>query len=313
DNLKSAVIERQDGHIRFNNSLMELSSHYRFHAKACAPYAGNQKGRVERAIRYIRENFFEARPFVDLRDLNQQLDGWRDEIANTRPWPQNRERSVSAAFADEQGILIPLPDADADTSRIIIARSGKRPYLQIDGNHYSIPHEFVLLPLTVRLSAKVISIFNEDRKIAEHNRSMAKGIYIEDLDHRQALVESKKVHANHRDRSLLVTRLPDAGKLLPLWLERGENMAQSSRRLLSLLDEFREADVTWAILEALAKNSPTIDSIAYLLRSMAKPTPPRPRLNLPERLKNMEIRSHDPSQYDILSEIKEPHPDERSN
>ncbi len=305
DNLKSAVIERQDGHIRFNKSLMEFSVHFRFHAKACAPYAGNQKGRVERAIRYIRENFFEARPFTNLDDLNGQLDKWRDEIANRRPWPQNRERTVSEAFAEEKGILIPVADTDPETSRIVVVRSGKRPYVQIDGNHYSIPHEFVQMPLTARLNALLISIYSEDGKICEHPRSMAKGLYIEDPAHRLALAESKKVNAVHRDRSMLVARLPNAEKLLPLWLERGENMAKSSQRLLNLLDEFIETDVVQAIAEAINKGSPTIDSIAYLLRTKSKPLPPKPKLNLPQRLQNIEIRSHDPSQYDILSETKE--------
>ena len=33
---------------------------------------GNEKGRVERAIRFVRERFFAARRFTDLADLNAQ-------------------------------------------------------------------------------------------------------------------------------------------------------------------------------------------------------------------------------------------------
>src|SRR4051794_34376484 len=55
DNLKSAVLERRGSHIHFNPRLLELSGHYHFVPQACQVRAGNQKGRVERAIRYVRE------------------------------------------------------------------------------------------------------------------------------------------------------------------------------------------------------------------------------------------------------------------
>jgi len=57
DNLRSAVLERQGDAIRFHPILLALSAHYRFEPRPVAPARGNQKGRVERAIRYIRESF----------------------------------------------------------------------------------------------------------------------------------------------------------------------------------------------------------------------------------------------------------------
>src|SRR5690606_25602838 len=73
DNLKSAVLERVGDHVRFHPQLLELSAHYHFEPRPCAPYRGNEKGRVERAIRYIRGSFFAARSYSGLDDLNAQL------------------------------------------------------------------------------------------------------------------------------------------------------------------------------------------------------------------------------------------------
>lgn len=56
DNLKSAVLERVGDAIRFNEKLLRMAGHYRFEPRPCAPYRGNEKGRVERKIRYIRDN-----------------------------------------------------------------------------------------------------------------------------------------------------------------------------------------------------------------------------------------------------------------
>ena len=55
DNLKSAVLERQGDTIRFNPELLALASHYRFEPRPVAVARGNEKGRVERAIRYVRD------------------------------------------------------------------------------------------------------------------------------------------------------------------------------------------------------------------------------------------------------------------
>jgi transposase len=61
DNLKSAVLEREGDAVRFNPTLLGLAGHYRFEPRACAPYCPNEKGRVERAIRDVRDNFFGVR------------------------------------------------------------------------------------------------------------------------------------------------------------------------------------------------------------------------------------------------------------
>ena len=74
DNLKSAVLKLKGQAIRFNPTLLALSAHYPFEARPVAPARGNQKGRGERAIRFIRTAFFEARTYASLDDLNAQAD-----------------------------------------------------------------------------------------------------------------------------------------------------------------------------------------------------------------------------------------------
>ena len=86
DNLKSAVLERSGDAIRFNPDILAFASHYRYEPRAAAPYRGNEKGRVERAIRFVRTSFFAAREWTDLDDLNAQAKAWCEGIAASRPW-----------------------------------------------------------------------------------------------------------------------------------------------------------------------------------------------------------------------------------
>src|SRR5215470_20344204 len=110
DNLKSAVLERQGDAIRFHPTLWAFASHYRYEPRPVAIARGNEKGRVERAIRYVRDNFFAARDFVDLEDLNRQAEAWCNGVAADRRCPDQNTLSVREAFAEEQPRLLNVPD-----------------------------------------------------------------------------------------------------------------------------------------------------------------------------------------------------------
>ena len=101
DNLKSAVLERVDDAIRFHPRLLELAAHYHFQPRPVAVGRGNEKGRVERAIRYLRTSFLPGLVFTDLDDLNRQAERFCTGIAPRRRWPQQREVSVADADAKD--------------------------------------------------------------------------------------------------------------------------------------------------------------------------------------------------------------------
>jgi hypothetical protein len=108
DNLKSADLEPHGDAIRFHPTLLEMSAHYRFEPRPVAVARGNEKGRVERAIRYVRDAFFAARSFTDLADPNRQAAAWTATAAADRSWVEDRARTVRQAFEDERGVLLPL-------------------------------------------------------------------------------------------------------------------------------------------------------------------------------------------------------------
>ena len=106
DNLKSAVLERRGDAIRFNPVLLAFAGHYRYEPRPVAVARGNEKGRVERAIRYVRDSFFAARTYTDLDDLNAQARLWCEGAASDRRWPQDPALSVREAFHAEQANLM---------------------------------------------------------------------------------------------------------------------------------------------------------------------------------------------------------------
>jgi GAF domain-containing protein len=103
-------VERHGDAIRFHPTLIEFARHYRYEPRPVAVAWGNEKGRVERAIRYVRDNFFAARQFTDVDDLNIQAEAWCFGVAADRRCPGQATISVREAFAEEVPQLLALPD-----------------------------------------------------------------------------------------------------------------------------------------------------------------------------------------------------------
>jgi len=129
DNLKSAVLERRGDAIRFNPVLLSLAAHYRYEPRPVAPYRGNEKARVERAIGYIRKAFFAARNFADIDDLNRQAEAWCQGAAADRRCPEDSTMTVREAFEQERQHLLVLPDNPFCTDERVEVRVSKTPYV----------------------------------------------------------------------------------------------------------------------------------------------------------------------------------------
>ena len=203
DNLRSAVLEREGDAIRFHPMLLEFSAHYRYEPRPVAIARGNEKGRVERAIRYIRDNFFPARQWVDLEDLNSQAEKWCNGIASNRPCPEEPSLTVHEVFGQEQPKLLPLPENPYPTQERVEVKVAKTPYVRFDLNDYSVPHACVHRVLTVIGKQNTVSILDGLNLIAEHPRSYDKGQQIEDESHISDLVKRKKQARLHRGQDRL--------------------------------------------------------------------------------------------------------------
>ncbi len=305
DNLKSAVLERQGDAIRFHPTLMAFARHYRFEPRPVAVARGNEKGRVERAIRYVRDAFFAARTFSDLDDLNAQAAQWCRHQAADRPWQEDASIRVRDALASEQPSLLGLPEHAYVTEEVLAVTAGKTPYVRFDLNDYSIPHTHVRRVLTVRASADLVRVFDGVAQIASHARSYDRKAQIEQTAHIEALVAQKRQARQHRGVNSLTRAVPVCQELLAQAAARGDNIGSLSAALLRLLDRYGAADLELAVKEALAAGVPHPNAVRLALerRRSARGSPPPVVLVLPEhvRRKDTPVRPHRLDSYDQLS------------
>jgi transposase len=168
DRMKTAVIgEGETGGIVYNRALVDLARHYGFYPKACQPYRAKTKGKVERPFRYIREDFFLARSFRNLDDLNAQLRHWLDTVANPRVHATTR-RVVNEAFAEERTALRPLPLAPFRSVLKLERRISREGMVSVGGNFYSVPDATRRRVVEVHTLADEIRIFEDGVLIATH-------------------------------------------------------------------------------------------------------------------------------------------------
>jgi transposase len=305
DNLKSAVLERQGNLVHFNPRLLELAGHYHFEPRPCQVRAGNQKGRVERAIRYVRDSFWAGRSFTTLTECNRQALQWLDEVAHQRPWPDDCTRTVAQSLAEEQPRLLPLPLNPFSTDRIETVRSGKRIYVRFDGNDYSIPPEAVGRTLTLAASDTEVRVLDGAREIARHRRSYDRQQFILDPAHEQALLRTKRkaLHATRAGR--LALAVPESEILLERAFAQGESVARQSSYLLRLLDLYGAAAVRRAVHEALERNTPRASSVAFLLRRRHGVVPLPLDLSRHPQAQALDVRPHDLEIYDELAQPRD--------
>jgi transposase len=307
DNLKSAVLARQGDVIQFHPTLIQLSSHYHFEPRPVAVARGNEKGRVERAIRYIRDNFFAARTWKNINELNSQATQWCQGFSADRACPEDQAMTVRTAFKQEQPSLLALPGDHFPTHEQVQVSARKTPYIRFDLNDYSIPHTHVQKSLTVNADLQQIRIYDGNNLLAIHTRTFNKSQQVEQQIHIDALWQHKTEAKRSRGHNRLSHASPLIESLLQQTIERGHTLKSTINLLIELLDAYGQAEFHQAVKEAMDQQSPHPDGIRQVLerRRDERQQPPPIAVAVPEKAKQYHVKSANLSDYDQLNIEKE--------
>jgi hypothetical protein len=301
DNLKSAVLERRGNQILFHPRLLELSGHYHFAPRPCQVRSGNQKGRVERAIRYVRDSFQAGRTFTTLAECNRQALQWRDQVAHQRRWPGGDHRTVAEVFAEEQFRLLTPALHPFSTDRVETVRSHKTIYVRFDLNDYSIPPEAVGKQLTLVASDTIVRILDGSFEIARHTRSWDRHQLVLDPAHQDAVLKTKRKAFHSTPGGRLEQMAPESRALLDLAFAQGESAGAQTSHLMKLLEQYGASALRRAIAEALERGTPRASSVAFLLGRRPRSTQPALDLSRHPQAQSVDVRPHDLGTYDELA------------
>lgn len=250
DNLRSVVLAHVGADVRLNPRFLDFSAHYGFKPVACAPYRPNEKGRVENAVRYIRESFLAGRDLRSLAEYELAARRWRDEVANVRLHATTGRRPVDL-FAEEKPHLISLASREFDADAVEERKVSSLAFVSFDGNLYSVPGRLVGSAVTVRASAHGIRVLAEGSVVAEHARSYERGKEIEDALHRREILEAKRRAEESVETTRFLAIGPEAEAYLRGLVQSEHDHHRELRRILALLDAYGATEVLGAIVKAL--------------------------------------------------------------
>jgi transposase len=224
-----------------------------------------EKGRVERAIRYIRDGFFAARTYTDLADLNRQAYEWITTRSAERKWVEDPSRTVRDAFDDERGKLLTLPDEPFPAHERLDVEIGKTPYARFDLNDYSIPHDRTQRTLTVLADLDTVRIAEKNEVIATHVRTWDRGQQVERPEHLARLVAEKKRARQHRGLDRLSKAAPSSQAFIRCLAERNQNIGSNTSRLLQLLDAVGGDALEDALVDVLERGTIHIGAVRQVI------------------------------------------------
>jgi transposase len=294
DNTKTAVLSHPFGGAPIlNPAYLDFARYHGFEIKACGPRRAWEKGRVESAVKYVKQSFLAGRALSDLAAVNAEARLWLDTVANVRVHGETR-RQPEEMFAEEQGRLRPLPAHPYDAARVGTVRASNRCRVTVDANRYSVPAACASAQLTLKLYAERLRLFEGERLVAEHVRSFERGRDIEQPEHAAELIADRQ---KARQQKLLVQFLrltPQAQAYHEQLAERRLNPRHHVQKIVALSEIFGAEPVARAIEDAHALGAYSCEYIANLLEQRRRFLPEAGALHLTRQSDLLELDLPEP-------------------
>lgn len=168
DNMKQVVVKRllKQEDSTLNSQFEDFAGFYGFKPVLCRPYRGQTKGKVERTVAFVRDNFMVGIKYKSLDDLNGQALAWCNKV-NAKPHgttgeiPFDRLKEESLSPLSREYIM----------DKINIRKVEKDCLISYAGNKYSVPAEYVGRDVAVVGLDNMLAAYFEGKQIALHKIS----------------------------------------------------------------------------------------------------------------------------------------------
>ena len=299
DNLKSAVLKRIVGQAPvFNPKYLDFANHYGFAIVACNVGKGNEKGRVENGVGYVKKNLLAGLEIPDFAAIHPAARHWLDTVANVRIHGETHEKPVER-FAKERPHLNPLPRHRFDIATVAQARASAQFRVTIDANRYSVPAEYAGRSLTLKTYPDRVCLYDDNRLIARHVRSYDRHQDFEDPDHPKQLLLWRKKAREQKIVMRFLALSPKCAQYYQKLEQRRMNPYHHVQKIVALSEIYDPEAVARALEDAFTFQAFSCEYIANLLEQRTRRLPEAGALHLTRRedLLDLTVESPDLSIY----------------
>ena len=301
DNLKSAVLQRLAGVAPvFNPRYLDFARHHGFEIVACNVGRGNEKGRVESGVGYVKKNFLRGLELSDFSAIQAAAQVWLDTVANVRIHGETQRRPIDL-FAEERPHLRRPNPHPYDLARTSTTIASSQFRITLDTNYYSVPSSYAHRRLTVKAYPDRVCIYFDNQLIARHPRRYGRHEDIEDPDHAKGLIAQRHRAREQRLMMHFLALSPDAAAYYEGLEQRRFNARHHVRKILALADIYPADAVARAISDGLAFEAFSAEYITNILEVRARTLPePGPlQLTRGHDLLDIDIAPPDLNAYEI--------------
>ena len=304
DNLKSAVLKRALGEAPVvNPKYADFAKHHGFRIVPCNVGKGNEKGRVENGVGYVKKNFLAGLEIADFSMLAPATTHWLNTVANVRVHGETRKPPVEL-WHSEKPSLHPLSLHPFDIATVSQVRASRQFRITLDTNRYSVPASLAGQALTLKTYPDRLCLYHHNQLVARHPRSYDRHGDFEDPDHPKPLLAQRKKARDHQLFLRFLTLSPQAELYYRQLEQRRLNPHHHVRKIVALSDIYSPEAVARALADALEYGAFAADYIANLLEQRARFTPQESPLHLTRREDLLDLRLQPPD----LSVYQEPRP-----
>ena len=273
DNLATAVTERMGRLVRFNARFLAYLGHHGIRPHACTPARGNEKGRVEDGVKFVRSSFWAGRSFKSFEDLGEQASKWRDEFANRREHRSTRKVPALHFEAAEKPVLRPMNPHVYDTAEVLSRVVPPGFMITYETNRYSVPWTLVGLTLTVRANDQVVEFYYQDKRVAWHLRSYERHQIFESRSHFKELLERKPGVTRE---SWQIAAIKNIGPAMPDYLNLvragHRSMRNEVSKILALATIYGDRAVNDACKSLLSNSIIGVENLELSLKTSHHPS-----------------------------------------
>lgn len=281
DNMKTVVAQRFGRQVAFHLPFLDFARQIGFLPKACQPAAPWQKGKVERVIAYLQNNFLPGRPpFSSLAQANQDLRQWLQDSANQRLHRQTQEKPATRFRPDA---LLPLPATLPDCRDSATLRVDKDIRITFDGNRYCVPPRYVGRRLLLKADNGSVTIYDQHKEIVSyprlwtHNQTQGAERYEKEL-----LQHRPRAFYSAQTNRLIQSLGPTTEPYLQALMDHGFALERQVSQLLDLVRRYEPEPVRLALEKAYHFQAWGAEYIANILFQQAHPRSDQPPLILPD-------------------------------
>lgn len=267
DNLKAAIVKAAWQDPQANLAYGECAEHYGFRIAPCKPRTPQHKGKVERGVAYVKDNFWAGRGLTDIDKANAAAREWCLKEAGARTHGTTKERPMDRFEQIERARLIPLPPAPYDMAVMKETKLHRDCYVVFEASYYSAPYRLVNQKLWVRGGTAQVRLYDKDhRLVATHERAKKPGERLTRPDHLPA----------YKLPGLLITREECVLKAASIGTATSEVVAilladpvldkmRTAGRLVSLRERYAAERVEAACKRALRYDDPHYATVKRIL------------------------------------------------